>query len=284
MSLKPLKTLWATESVSLKNCQFFFNTKKHLNLVNVSNFYSRNEAFCAYFSADIERLENTSGSDWTDGLHNRCPISYMNVTTRLLYYTVWKAFIVALTGPSRFLRAAAFVRAAAVSNQPRYWVELFNFALKRRYERYEPKEDLKKRKGPKKKKTKGRLLFSHLASKGGKNLEWKGKKKSAKSIMQKEKLFAWWNTSYCNVRPQFFFYSRTLIAVDWFDESSGLGRWNSFFYGEYSYDQIPLKGKSAYNGWKYSVLMSTSYYLGKKFIALLTKGRFMDKIIQITCP
>ena len=26
------------------------------------------------------------------------------------------------------------------------------------------------------------------------------------------------------------------------------------------------------------------YYLGKKFIALLTKGRFMDKIIQLTCP
>ena len=26
------------------------------------------------------------------------------------------------------------------------------------------------------------------------------------------------------------------------------------------------------------------YYLGKKFIALLIKGRFMGKIIQLTCP
>ena len=57
-----------------------------------------------------------------------------------------------------------------------------------------------------------------------------------------------------------------------------------------SVSQAGLSDCIGYWYWVYNILVywvfliHVSYYLGKKFIALLIKGCFMDKIIQLTCP
>ena len=58
---------------------------------------------------------------------------------------------------------------------------------------------------------------------------------------------------------------------------------------DYAKKQSGCRGPSIVSWRRHTVLVcyllvTKLYYLGKKFIALLIKGHFMDKIVQLTCP